>query len=147
MDEPLLKRICACCCLAVCFFVAVGCGSSRNVQTTEQYLSDSASVGFDIEPADAQGLELKYIATYKSGGKTARFRVEFTTSKPVDDKESREFHIQTGRGKFVAEPESDASVLLADLKRALGAKVLPSKVQRTSSIPFTFVSFGENQSQ
>src|SRR2546423_15713748 len=135
MDEPFLKRICVCCCLAVCFFVAVGCGLPRNaaVQTTEQYLPDSESVGFDIEPADAQGLELKYIATYESGGKTARFRVEFTASKPVDDKESREFHIQTGRGKFVAEPGSDASVLLADLKRALGAKVLPSKVQRTSS--------------
>jgi hypothetical protein len=55
--------------------------------------------------------------------------------------------MRVGEGRFVAEPGSDASVLLFDLKKALEAKALPSKVQRVESLPFTFVDIGDNLSQ
>jgi hypothetical protein len=47
----------------------------------------------------------------------------------------------------VAEAGSDASVLLGDLKRALEAKRLPSKVKRVGSVAFTYANLGENQSR
>ena len=47
----------------------------------------------------------------------------------------------------MAEPGSDASVLLADLKKALEAKALPTKVRRSSTLPFTYAVLGENYSQ
>jgi hypothetical protein len=55
--------------------------------------------------------------------------------------------MRQGEGKFVAEPGSDASVLLADLMKALQAKKLPAKVKRVSNLPFVFVSLGRNNSQ
>ena len=47
----------------------------------------------------------------------------------------------------MAEPRSDASVLLFDLKKTLEAKALPSKVQRLERLPITFVNIGDNLSQ
>jgi len=47
----------------------------------------------------------------------------------------------------VAEPGSDATVLLADLRKALEAKGILPKVQRVQALPFTFVTFGDNFSQ
>jgi len=37
--------------------------------------------------------------------------------------------------------------LLIELKTALEAKSFPAKIRRVNSLPFTFVSFGRNQSQ
>jgi len=53
----------------------------------------------------------------------------------------------TGEGRFLAEPGSDATALLADLQKALGAKAIPSKIQRVKVLPFTFVNLGDNLSQ
>jgi hypothetical protein len=44
-------------------------------------------------------------------------------------------------------PGSDASVLLTNLKEAVEAKISPVRVQRSSSLAFTFAILGENQSQ
>ena len=52
-----------------------------------------------------------------------------------------------GAGRIIAEPESDPSVLLADLKNALEAKQLPRKVRRTNSLQFTYADIGTNMSQ
>jgi len=60
---------------------------------------------------------------------------------------SEDFDARQGQGRFLVEPGSDASVLLQDLKKALGAKVLPKKVRRRSSLSFVYVSFGDNESQ
>jgi hypothetical protein len=114
---------------------------------TEQYLSHANSVGFDIQSASAPQNAYVWIATYTAQGKTGRFRIELGASQPLDDKESKQFDIQSGHGKLVAEPGSDASILLTALKKALEAKTLPAKVQRASTLPFTFVSFGSRQSQ
>lgn len=139
----------ALCSLAV---LLAGCSADRSAapgrqQTEERYLSDPSSVGFDIEPLPDENSTHRWLATYASGGKIAKFRIELGVSKPLDDKDSREFDVQSGKGRLVAEPGSDASVLLADLKKALEAKSLPAKVQRASDLPFTYVSFGKNQSQ
>ena len=55
--------------------------------------------------------------------------------------------MSTGEGRFVAEPGSDATILLADLRKALEAKGVLPKVQRVKALPFTFVTFGDNLSQ
>lgn len=67
----------------------------------------------------------------------------------MSDEEPRKFgiNIESGKGRLIAEPGSDASLLLIDLKKALEAKTLPSRVQRVAAVPFTYVSFGNNQSQ
>lgn len=116
-------------------------------QLAEAYVSDPNSVGFDIELLPSNGSSQQWMATYVSQGKTARFRIELSPSTAIDDKESREFDIESGKGSFIAEPGSDASILLANLKKALEAKTIPTKVQRVKSLPFQFVSFGKNQSQ
>ena len=53
----------------------------------------------------------------------------------------------TGQGRFLAEPGSDATVILADLQKALEAKTTPAKTQRVQALPFTFVNLGDNLSQ
>lgn len=116
-------------------------------QLAEAYVSDQNSVGFDIDPVTSNGSSRQWMATYMSQGKTARFRIELSPSTPTEDKESREFGIESGKGSFIAEPGSDASILLADLKKALEAKTVPTKVQRVKNLSFQFVSFGKNQSQ
>lgn len=116
-------------------------------QSREQYIPDPSSVGFDIEPLPGGNGSTRWVATYSSQGKTARFEIELGLAAAVDDNESKAFDIKNGKGRFIALPHSDASILLADLKRALEAKTIPTKVQRADSLSFTFVSFGQHQSQ
>ena len=111
----------------------------------EQYISDPNSVPFDIQPVKGTVGTTTWLATYSAQGKIARFKLEFGPSKAMDDK--GEFDIRQGEGRFLAESGSDASVLLADLKKALEAKVLPAKVRRVPSLSFIYVSFSERQSQ
>jgi hypothetical protein len=119
--------------------------AQRAVQhSTEQYIAVPGSVGFDIQPGPAPGNSEAWLATYTAQGKTAKFRIELGPCKALDDKV---LDMKSGDGKFIPEPGSDSSVLLADLKEALEAKTLPVKVQRASGLRFTFVSFEANESQ
>lgn len=137
-------------CLAVCFILLFGCSMSSTrsqERVAEHYIPDAGSVGFDVEPVQRNDSSQQWLATYSSQGKIAKFRIELGATKPLSDKESRDFDIEQGEGSFIAEPGSDASILLVELKKALEAKRFPSKVQRVRRIPFTFVSLGKNQSQ
>jgi hypothetical protein len=137
-------------CSAFGSIVLFGCNLSptrTQEQVAEHYISVPGSVGFDIEPLPRDGSAERWLATYVSKGKTAKFRIELGPSKPLEDKESKDFDIQQGEGRFLAEPGSDANVLLGDLKNALEAKKFPAKVQRARDLPFVFVSLGQNQSQ
>jgi len=137
-------------CSAFGSIVLFGCNlSSTHMEepVAEHYIPAPGSVGFDIEALQPDNSSRLWLATYSSQGKIAKFRIELGATKPLSDKESRDFDIEQGEGSFIAEPGSDSSILLADLKKALEAKKLPSKVQRVRSLPFTFVSFGKNQSQ
>jgi len=136
--------------LAGCLVLAVACGCAPRKtaeRNSEVYVADTNSVGFNIEPLPAGGGSARWLATYSSNGKTARFEIELTSSTPLEDEESKRFNIKSGKGKLVAVPLSDASVLLLDLKKALEAKTVPGKVQRADSVSFEFVSFGQHLSQ
>jgi hypothetical protein len=140
-------------CLAILVMMALGCNRASNPPASqpqggivEQYVTDSSSVGFDLEPVKSGNGPTQWLATYASQGKTARFRIELGPAQG-SDKPARITNIKSGKGRFMAEPGSDASVLLADLKKALEARKLPAKVQRSSTLPFTYAILGENHSQ
>jgi hypothetical protein len=90
---------------------------------------------------------LQLHATYQSRGKLAKFVIDFGPTRNVDVKDSKDFPVASGTGRFVAEPESDATALLSDLQKALEAKTIPGKVQRAQELPFTFANIGDNLSQ
>jgi hypothetical protein len=113
----------------------------------EQYLSDPNSVGFDIEPQRADDGSQQWLATCTAKGKTAKFRIELDQAKSIKDDEPVDFDIQSGKGRFVGVPGSDAIGLLADLKNALEAKTFPKHSKRVAILPFTYVTFGNNESQ
>jgi len=114
-------------------------------QSSETYIPDEGSLGFDIEPVKAADGASQFIATYSAQGKTARFRIQFGQATATTD--TKVANIQFGTGKFIAEPGSDASVLLSDLTEALEAKAIPTKVQRAGDLPFTYATLGEHMSQ
>ncbi len=116
-------------------------------RTAEAYVSDSGSVGFDIRPLKTENGSLTIDCTHESQGKLAKFVIEFGPTRKVESKDSNDFPMGTGEGRFLAEPGSDATALLADLQKALEAKAIPSKIQRVKVLPFTFVNLGDNLSQ
>jgi hypothetical protein len=113
----------------------------------EPYVSDSHSVGFDLTPLQTGNASSAWMGSYTSRGKTARFRIELDPAKEQETKDPKDFKIATGKGRFVAEPGSDASIFLPELKKTLDAKTLPRGVQRAAFLPFTYVSFGGKMSQ
>jgi hypothetical protein len=116
------------------------------VKSTETYLVSTNAVGFQISPLPSENGYNRWFATYAAGGKTAKFIIELAQEQTQDDTD-KQFVIKFGKGRFVTQPGSDASVLLADLKKALEAKKLPSRVPRSATLPFTFANIGENMSQ
>jgi hypothetical protein len=136
--------------LAMFPLVTSGCtrpATTPQGRTAEAYVSDSGSVGFDIKPLKGQNGSVRFEATYESRRKLAKFAIEFGPTRTVESKDPKDFPMGTGEGRFVAEPGSDAAVLLADLQKALEAKVIPAKSQRVQVLPFTFVNLGDNLSQ
>ncbi len=136
--------------LATLLLLTSGCNRATTAtkgRTAEAYVPVPGSVGFDIEPFERGDGSFRLTATYTSQGRTAKFRVEFGPAKTVGGRDPEDFPVMVGEGRFVAEPGSDAGILLFDLKKALEAKALPSKVQRVESLPFTFVNVGDNLSQ
>ena len=141
-------------CLATALLFVPACKKSgARGRVIEPNVSDSGSavpgsVAFDIEPVEiSKDGSFSLMARYTSQGKTAKFRVELGPAKTVDANAAQDFPMKTGEGRFVAEAGSDASVLLLDLKKALEAKVSPSKIQRLKSLPFTYVNLGDGLSQ
>lgn len=137
-------------CFSILWLGIAGCEHSPShtaKPVAESYIPDANSVPFDIEPAPGVGGATVWLATYSSPGKTAKFSLELGPAKATMDQESKKFNIKTGTGRFLAQPGSDASALLFELKNALEARELPSRVHRVSSLPFVYVSFGERQSQ
>ena len=55
--------------------------------------------------------------------------------------------MSSGQGAFIAVPGSDASAMLAALKKALEAKQIPAHIRRAPRLPFEYVILGENDSQ
>lgn len=132
--------------LAILLAGIVACNRAGQKRVSEIYISVPGAVPFDIHPLpNVDGSE--WLATYEAEGRTAKFRIAFGKAQDSNDKESRNLDVKWGTGRFLAEPGSDASILLNQLKTALEAKSLPSKVRRVNALTFTFVSFGSKQSQ
>src|SRR5690242_1383367 len=126
----------------VFFLLAAGCSRplpKEQPRASGTYVSDPGSVGFDIASFRRENGSLRILARYQSQGKLAKFGIEFGPSRNLESKDSKDFPMETREGRFVAEPGSDETVLLADLQKALAAKAIPRKVQRAETLPFTFV--------
>lgn len=130
-------------CLAVFMLVAGACKR----QSSEIYIPDEESLGFDIQPVKAADGTSQFVANYRAQGKTARFRIQFDQARAATNAETKAPKIEFGKGKFIAEPGSDASMLLIDLKKTLDAKTLPGKVERAGELAFTYATLGEHMSQ
>lgn len=114
-------------------------GKLTDVKAEPASVSEDA-VTLDLRPVESKTYQL-WIATYVSGGKTAKFGVELGPSHTLDE------FATTGKGRFLREPDSEPAVLLADLKKALDAKTIPTKIVKADSIPFEYVALGRNQSR
>ncbi len=122
-----MSRLGVICLCATFFLAATGCNlplSEPNGWVAEAYLPDAASVAFDLEPVQLVNGSLQLKATYASQGKTADFSIELGPAKASGSGGTRDSPINTGEGRFVAEAESDASILLADLQKALEARAI-----------------------
>jgi hypothetical protein len=84
-----------------------------------------------------------YDCSYTGGGKTARFRLQFRQKGPM----SGEIPMASAEGKFLAVANSDNSVLLQDLKKALEAKETPKKYSRIVELSFDAVILAQRQSR
>lgn len=131
-------------CVAALLVGLASCSPKSSTMPGGAAKTDDAegSVQFDIKPLESKAGAAQWAATYSAGGKTAKFRIELGATTPAKE---TDFPLSFGRGRFLSEPGSDASIFLADLKKALEAKTIPAKVGRTASLPFEFVILGKEQ--
>jgi hypothetical protein len=85
---------------------------------------------------------MKWDASYRSHGKTARFRLELTGGKAAKDSP-----FVPGHGFFYRVPGSDCGGLLADLKPVLGANHPPKRGKRVDKLAFDLAILGVDQSR
>jgi hypothetical protein len=100
-------------------------------------------LSFAIQPIEQSGDATRFHVIYTAEGKTARFDVEVIegTSSTGDG-----ITIISCEGRFLSLPDSDASVLLRNLKHALEAKTMPTGSVRIKQLPFTCATLGTRQS-
>ena len=127
---------------AVLFVLFAGCSRQQNKASSvpETYVPQDGSIGFEIGPESSDSQ--RWSAKYKEGGKVSHFHIEL-----AHDRRSGDYGMTFGKGRFIAERDSDASVFLAKLKNVLEAKNLPKNVTRADSLPFEFVTLGEKMSR
>jgi hypothetical protein len=146
-------------CLAtLCLIIAITAGCTGTAVSKNEKLSDIKtephiqpgdelpSVLFDLKPSNpspnAVGFQF-YDCTYKSRGKTAKFRLKFKQGRRFAD----DFAVGMVEGEFLPVAGSDNSALLPDLKTALDAKIIPRNSPRVTGLPFDAVILGEKQSR
>jgi hypothetical protein len=98
---------------------------------------------FSLRPADGTSPDnvKRYQAAYVADGKTARFDIELTMTRP-----SGQIPVAFTKGKFIAVPNSDASSLLTALQKTLQAKAIPSNPVRVAELPFSAAILGDHVS-
>jgi hypothetical protein len=125
--------------LALTLLVSVGC---KRIPTDPPYVETPNAVPFDIARVGiGDGIAGEWIATYTAQNKVAHFRIV------IDPIQMGSGGIEVGKGRFVSMPDSDASVLLGKLKKALEAKTEPRGVKRTEALSFTLADIGDNLSR
>ena len=137
-------------CLAAGFISVAACNrpsGAKNQRVEDHYIPDPSSVGLDI---DRNKVAVPHTDGSPHIRPRAKQRPSESTSVRPNPLMTNSCEISTLRAEMVGSlpnPELDASVLLADLKKALEAKTLPLKVERVRNLPFQFVSLGKHQSQ
>jgi hypothetical protein len=108
------------------------------------YTPGEGAVGFDVvreaTSANSKG-STNWLATFKSEGHTAHFMIELGGATASSTGRVR---IGFGKGRFTAIQDSDNSVLMAELGRALEAKSLLQKSARVASLPFEYAALGDD---
>ncbi|HET9839707.1 MAG TPA: hypothetical protein VFR84_15885 [Candidatus Angelobacter sp.] len=103
------------------------------------------SVGFQVrlERGPARFNETtSWSATYTSNGHTAKFLIELNAKSKSS---AGPIPISFGKGRFLAQPGSDSTTLIAALKKALQAKKVPAKPKRVAEVPFEYAILGRGQ--
>jgi hypothetical protein len=132
------------CTAAVALVWLPGCNRvADHGAAVEHHPADVASVGFDLEPLQSGDGSRQWIGIYNSPGRIARFRIDFGAAESAPGNSG----LKSGEGTLIPEPGSDSSALLLDLQKALQARTAPKAPPTKTSIPFTYVSLGENLSQ
>ena len=108
---------------------------------------DSNSVFFNVKQESGTNGSIVLDATYAAGSRIAKFKILLKTGKQSGSGKPGDFNFIDGDGAFIAEPGSDASVLLANLKTALQATKFPKRVKRAERLNFTYVVLGQNQTR
>jgi len=130
---------------AAALLLFAGCSRQQKEESgarVQPYSPAEGSIAFDIASASGSQNVHGWSAKYDDGGKVARFNIELER-----ERKSKDYGMTFGKGRFVSQRDSDASIFLAKLKIALDAKTLPKKVTRVDSLPFEFVTLGENMSR
>lgn len=139
--------------LAILALVAIGCKSSHPPSSKEDKMYDiQVPVGgsnpgpsplpFQISDGPSEWDPSKpadWLCSVTTGKQGAKFRVHIDALRPME----REMF--SGKGRFIAEPGSEASEYLQHLKSALSAKQFPTNAKRVESLPFEIVVLGRNR--
>jgi len=117
------------------------CGCKQK-SAHQPYIPVPNAVAFDLTSSGGNnGIAGEWLATYSSGGKTARFKIVINPIQNASD------GIAFGKGRFVAIPGSDSTTLIPVLKAALEAKTMPTAPKRAAYLPFTLANLGDHLSQ
>jgi hypothetical protein len=105
------------------------------------------TVVFDLSPSSGQAGSPNaklYDCTYLARGKTAKFQLQLILGTPLK-MEAKSAEVTDG--KIISVSGSENASLMEDLKVALEAKRIPTRVKRRATLPFDLVVLGERQSR
>jgi hypothetical protein len=140
----------------LCFMTIVGAckrsatageqDKATNVKLEPRLPEEPPTVMFGINSVNNQGASAGmqlYDCIYTSGGKSAKFRLEWKQHGAL----SGDIPMASAEGRFLAVDDSDNSALLLDLNKALEAKEIPNKPSRVKELAFDAAVLGEHQSR
>lgn len=81
-------------------FIAA-CGPTAPKRPAEVYIAVPNSLGFAIESLPSGNASARWLATYTSKGRTAKFQIELGPSTSLDDEDSKRFDVKTGKGDWL----------------------------------------------
>jgi hypothetical protein len=123
-------------------FLACNKAAAPAAPPEEIYAPATGAVGLDIiRMGNGEGAA-RWLATYSDGNSTTKFQIEFERATAANSS-----LLASGKGKFVALPESDPTALLDTLQKALQARHRPNNVQKADALPFEYAVLGDNQSR
>ena len=123
----------------------IGCSrhsTDRELRLAEPYSPTAGAVLLNILPVHGTEGSQGWLAAYTDESGITKFRIEL--DPPV---KSSDVLMSSGKGRFLAEAESNPILLLEALKKALQAKHMPTKARKTDVLLFDYIIVGENQTR